>query len=331
MSQLSFADLEVSRRTKTTRIAMSLNKINAVLDWHPLEQMVSGFVKSGTSRGGRPPLSSRVKLKMLFLQHINNLSDVELEDQVVDRLSFQKFCGINMMDSVPDFTTFWRFKELIAKHGLSKQIFEEINRQLASKGLFVKTGTLVDATIVESTTRALSDKKREELETSPSRQIDTDAHSVRKGGRWFFGYRGHVGVDIESKLIATAEFTPANESETKVAEKLWRPTDRVRGGDKGYFDEERKRKHRAEGIFHAVLDRGKRNHPLSNKQHRRNKKLSSVRAQVEHPFAVMKAQLNWRLARKKNLMRNELDFLLNCALCNIRRAAFLLQKQVSPA
>jgi len=331
MQQLSFADIEISRRSKKTRIAKTLDKINMVVDWKPLEEMVSGIYKSGTTRGGRPPLPTQVKLRMLFLQHLYNISDEEIEDQVIDRMSFQKFCQINMMDTIPDFTTFWRFKEAIAEKGLSKKIFEEINKQLEGRGLFVKTGTLVDATIMESTTRPLSDKRREELAQSPSRQIDTDAHAVKKGRQWYFGYRGHIGVDIGSTLIATAELTPANESETKVAEKLWRSTDRVRGGDKGYFDEQRKRKHRKEGIFHAILDRGKRNHPLSGKQERRNRKLSSLRAQVEHPFATMKTQLKWLWATKKNQVRNEVDFFINCTMCNIRRASWLIGKQLKPA
>jgi IS5 family transposase len=326
MHQLSFADIEISRRSKSTRIAKTLDKINMVVDWKPLERLVSGINKSGTAKGGRPPLPTEVKLRMLFLQHLYNISDEEIEDQLIDRMSFQKFCLINMMDTIPDFTTFWRFKEAIAKKGLSKKIFTEINKQLEGKGLFVKTGTLVDATILESTTRALSDTRREELAQAPSRQIDTDAHAVKKGGKWYFGYRGHIGVDIGSKLIATAEFTPANISETTVAENLWRPTDKVRGGDKGYFNEERKRDHRKQGIFHAILDRGKRNHPLSNKQKWRNKRLSSVRAEVEHPFAVMKKQLKWQWATKKKRIRNEVDFFINCTLCNIRRAAWLLGK-----
>ena len=168
MSQLSFADIELGLSRKPSRISLRLDKINTIVDWGTIYDLVKDIDYTNTDIGGRPPLALLSKTKMLFLQHLHNLSDPELEDQVNDRLSFQKFAGIDYSTSVPDYTTIWRFKERLIEHKLMDKLFEQINSFIESKGLFVKKGTLVDATIVESTNKPLSHKKREGLEEDPS-------------------------------------------------------------------------------------------------------------------------------------------------------------------
>ena len=175
MSQLSFADQIVNSSRKKTRSQLKLEKLNALIDWRLILELVkSCFPKS--RQGGRPPKDLGIKTRMLFLQHLYNLSDPELEDQLNDRLSFQRFCGIPLSEEVIDFTTFWRFKERLAEQGLPSLIFEQINAHLEDKGLFVKQGTIVDASIIASSGRPLSDKKREELAKNlPARLIPMPA------------------------------------------------------------------------------------------------------------------------------------------------------------
>lgn len=124
---------------------------------------------------------------MLFVQYLYNLSDPELEDQLYDRLSFQPFVGLDFSQHIPDFTTLWRFKERLVELGLMDELFALILDSLEEKGLLLKKGTAVDATIVESANRPLSKEKRASLEKNPSPQVDTDAHSTVKRGKKYFG------------------------------------------------------------------------------------------------------------------------------------------------
>ena len=197
MNQISFSDIEFGLSRKPSRISLRLDKINRIVDWDKIHDLVKDIDYTNKDIGGRPPLALLSKIKMLFLQHLHNLSDSELEDQVNDRLSFQKFAAIDYSTSVPDYTTIWRFKERLVDHNLMDQLFEHINSFIEAKGLFVKKGTLVDATIIESTNKPLSHKKREELKKKPSSQIDTDAHSTAKRKRQYVwiqrSYRNRYG------------------------------------------------------------------------------------------------------------------------------------------
>jgi len=239
---------------------------------------------------------------------------------LIDRLSFRRFVGLPLDQSVPDFTTFWRFREALAGQGLVAEFFEEINRQLQAKGLLLKQGTVVDATIIESANRPLSDKKRKELDTEPSSQIDTDADSTKKGGRYYFGYKGHIGVDIGSKLIRKVCFTPASPHDSTVLEELISEDERSLFGDKAYGRESLKQIAREHGWYYGILDKAKRGDPLSGSQIKRNKRHQRVRGQVEHPFASIKDRYGMRWARAKTKVRNEARFIMAAICWNIERS-----------
>jgi IS5 family transposase len=324
--QLSFGDGLLSNRQKISKLSRHLAKLDQIIDWQPLVEQISVIDKTDSKTGGRPRKNPLWMIKATFLQSLFSLSDPQLEDQLIDRLSFQRFVGINLDQEIPDFTTFWRFKEALSTHHLDERIFELINEQLHAQGLMVKKGTIVDASILPSSNRPLSDKKRAKLATEPSAQIDTDATSTKKGGRYYFGYKGHIGVDIESKLIRKATFTPANVHDSTQTEKLISYDEKALFGDKAYMDGHLKYSARHYGWYYGVLDKAKRNQPLSNSQKKRSRKHSSVRAAVEHPFAWMKTKANLVTMRAKNQTRNRLRFLLGCIGWNLNRAAFLLKK-----
>lgn len=262
---------------------------------------------------------------MLFLQHLYNLSDPELEDQVNDRLSFQKFAGIDFSTTVPDYTTIWRFKERLTKEGVNDLIFEKILSFIEEKGLLLKQGTIIDATIIESSNRPLSKNKREHLEKEPSSQIDTEADSTEKRGKKYFGYKGHIGVDVGSKLIRKREFSSARPHDSQVKEVLYSGDEKAVFADSAYTNKEDKRKARKEGLYYGVLDRGTKRRKLSNSQKKLNKKKSKIRSAVEHPFAYMKERLNYKKAVAKNLQRNRLRFDMNCIIYNLMRASELIK------
>lgn len=325
-NQLCFADVALlSKRHKESRIVKKLLDIDNLVNWQRIEKKVSIIDKSGTKSGGRPRTPIIWMLKMLFIQSLYNLSDPELEDQMIDRLSFQKFVGINFANEIPDFTTLWRFKEALISNKLLDDIFDFVLAQLASYNLILKKGTVVDATIIKSKNKPLSKKKREELKSKPSSQIDTDAKSTEKNGKKYFGYKGHIGVDYGSKLIRKRTFTSANVHDITEKDKIFSGDEQSKWGDKAYFKTEDKRKDRATGVYHGIMDKAKRGRKLSSKQKKRNKQISKVRAVVEHPFACMKRILNYELAMATTITRNQLRFDMNCIIYNILRGNYLLQ------
>lgn len=325
--QLSFMDSiwSFSKRNKQSKAVATLAKIDTVVNWQALVNLVSVIDKSNTSKGGRPPLPFEWKVKMLFLQYAFNLSDEELEDQLIDRLSFQKFVGISFSQEIPDFTTLWNFKEALVTHKLMDRIFSSINHQLELHGLILKKGTIADATIIESDNKPLSKEKREALSQKPSAQIDTEAQSTEKNGKKYFGYKGHIGVDVESKIIRKRKFTPANVHDSQVLEELISGDERSIWADKAYPKDQHKRIARFLGIYYGILDKKKRGQELSKKQQKRNRQKSSVRAAVEHPFAFMRKKLRMGLATAKTQARNALRFDMNCIVYNVLRAAHLLK------
>lgn len=316
-----------SRRKKVSRAVKTLGELERMVDWEALVKIVEVLDRTREGRGGRPPISFKVKLKMLFLQYTFSLSDEELEDQLVDRLSFQQFVGLGYDEEIPDFTTVWHFKEALAKNGMMDKVFEEILGQIEGRGLILRRGTIVDATIIPSGNRPLSDKKREKLKSEPSRQIDTDARSTAKGGRKHFGYKGHIGIDEGSKIIRKRSFTPAQVNDIREMHNLMSGDEKSVWGDKNYRKRGDKKLAREMGIYYGMLDQRTRGKQLSARQLNRNKKKSRVRAAVEHPFAFMKGKLKVRVLAAKNKMRNSLRFDMWCIVYNVLRSSFLISRQ----
>jgi IS5 family transposase len=327
--QLTLAENIFSNRNKTSRSEITLNKIKGLVDWDALEKQISVIDKTHSGVGGRPRIPLPWMLRMLFVQNVYNLSDPELEDQLIDRKSFQDFVGIHQGVEIPDFSSFWRFKESLVKHQLKDVLFNSINASLEQRGLFVKKGTAVDATLIQSTTRAVSKATREELKTTPSSQIDTDATSTEKGGKKYFGYKGHIGVDIESKLIRKHSYTTAAPHDNNEFENMLSGDEKGIWADSAYIDKKKKRAARFLGIYFGVLDRSVRKHRLSNKQKKNNRKKSAVRAVVEHPFAYMKTKLHLLKATAKTLQRNALRFTMNCINYNLWRADLLIKRKIA--
>ncbi len=322
MSQLSFADIEISRSRKPSRILTKLEKINKIVKWDSILELVKVVDRTNQRTGGAPHKDMLLKVKMLFLQHLYNLSDPELEDQVNDRLSFQKFIGIDFRTTIPDYTTIWRFRERLVEEGLNEKIFEMIKLFIEKEGLLIKKATLIDASIIESSNRPLSKKKREQLENKPSSQIDSDAHSTVKRGKNYFGYKGHIGVD---KLIRKRKFTSAQPHDSQLKEELLSGDERAIFADSAYSKNDDKREARKKGIYYGILDKGTRRKKLSASQKKTNKKKSKVRSAVEHPFSYIKEKLGYKKTTAKTLERNSFRFDINCIIYNIMRANYLME------
>ena len=324
--QLGLADHLLNTRHKQRNMLSKLSKIDDLVNWKQVVNQIKVIDKTKSGKGGRPRKNPMWMIKAIFLQYLFNLSDPQLEDQLIDRLSFQRFTGINLDQDIPDFTTFWRFKEALIEHKLDQKIFEEINTQIEGHGLLVKKGTIVDAAIIESSNRPLSHRKRQQLEEKPASQIDTDARSTKKNNTWFFGYKGHIGVDIESKIIRKCTFTPANVHDSTQTEHLVSYDEASLFGDKAYCNVRHKYSARRYGWYYGVLEKPDRGQILSKTQHKRNKQWSSVRGAVEHPFAHMKTKAGLTTMAAKNQARNGLRFVFNCIGWNLERMVFLVHR-----
>lgn len=328
MSQLTFADIAIADKRKPSRISIKLEKINKIVKWEEILEIVKVVDRTDKRKGGAPHKDLLVKIKMLFLQYLYNLSDPELEDQVNDRLSFQRFVGIGFTTTIPDYTTVWRFRERLIEEGINDKLFDKILGYIESKDLLVKKGTIIDATIIESSNRPLSKKKRDELAKEPSSQIDTDAESTKKRGKYYFGHKGHIGTDVGSKIIRKRAFSSAKPHDSQFTEALLSGDERAIFGDSAYGNKKDKQKYRKEGIYYGILDKTTRSKCLSTTQKKRNKKKSKIRSAVEHPFGYMKEKLNYKKAVAKTKERNRFIFDMNCILYNIFRANLLLERAV---
>lgn len=309
--QLGLADSIVRRRGKKTAW---LEQLDAALDWPALETIVAGIYAS--REGGLAyPLLTYVKL--LLLQQWYGLSDEGLEAAVDDRLSFRRFAGIPLAESVPDHSSIWRFREQLARHGLAEKLLAEVNRQLDARGLILRRGTLIDATILEAAVRPPGGDAGE---VSPR---DPQAGWTKKNGKSRFGYKAHIAVDEGSGIVRQAVMTPADVHDSVPADDLVQGDEEAVYADKAYDDAARRKRLRAQGIEPRIMYQARRNRPLRPWQTAFNKAVAPIRAGVERLFATMKRTYCYRQVRYLGLARNDVQLQAMCAAINLRRALAL--------
>src|SRR6478672_11167256 len=297
--QLGLADSIVRRRGKKSEW---LDRLDAALDWPDLETIVAG-IYAKREGGLAYPLLTYVKL--LLLQQWYGLSDEGLEAAVDDRLSFRRFAGIPLSESVPDHSSVWRFREELARRGLAEKLLAEVNRQLDAKGLVLRRGTLIDATILEAAVRPPGGDAGEVSGRDPQ------AGWTKKNGRSRFGYKAHVAVDEGSGLVREAVMTPADVHDSV-------PADGLVQGDEGavYAD-------KAYDIEARIMHNARRNRPLKPWQVAFNKAVAPIRAGVERLFGTVKRVYGHRRVRYLGLARNDVQLQAMCAAINLRRALAL--------
>ena len=275
--QLGLADGIVQRRGKKTAW---LERLDAALDWPALGTIVEGIYAS--REGGLAyPLLTYVKL--LLLQQWYGLSDEGLEAAVDDRLSFRRFAGIPLSESVPDHSSVWRFREQLARRGLAAKLLAEVNRQLDAEGLILRRGTLIDATILEAAVRPPTGDAGEVSDRDPQ------AGWTRKNGKSRFGYKAHAAVDEGSGLVREAVMTPADVHDSVPADALVQGDEEAVYADKAYDSEARRAGLRERGVEPRVMYQARRNRPLKAWQTWFNKAVAPVRAGVERLFGIRPA------------------------------------------
>src|SRR3954447_10069864 len=309
--QLGLADSIVQRRGKKTAW---LERLDAALDWSALEVIVAGIYAS--REGGLAyPLLTYVKL--LLLQQWYGLSDEGPEAAVDDRLSFRRFAGIPLSESVPDHSSVRRFREELARRGLAERLLAEVNRQLDARGLILRRGTLIDATILGAAVRPPGGDAGE---VSPR---DPQAGWTRKNGRSRFGYEAHAAADEGSGLVREAVMTPADVHDSVPADDLVRGDEQAVYADKAYDSEARRAGLRARGIEPRIMYQARRNRPFKPWQGGFNKAVAPIRAGIERLFGTMKRAYGHRRARYLGLAGNDAQLQALCAAINLRRALVL--------
>jgi IS5 family transposase len=298
MSQLSF--LSIGLNNKKLRCQKFLDEMQQVVPWERLVNKIKPYYFCGNevvnNKVGRPSFDLGLMLKIHCLQQWFSLSDPGMEDAIYDRNSFQRFLSIDLIsDRVPDETTILNFRHLLEKHQLSQLLFDEINNYLQEKNLLLKEGTAIDATLIAAPTSTKNkDRKR-----------DPEMSSTKKGENYHFGMKAHIGVQSKGKpLVHSFDSSTAKDHDSTKTEELLHGDETDIFADKAYDNKEIKQFCRKNEIFYGITNKAKRNKKLSNKQRKRNKQFSSVRAKVEHPFQIIKCQWNYRKLRYRGIKKN---------------------------
>ena len=311
MSQLSF--LSIAQNKKQLRCEKFLNQMNQVIPWQKLSKLVKPYFPEAQT--GRKRMGLETMLRILCLQQWFSLSDPGVEEAIYDRNSFQKFLKLDLLSSpVPDETTILKFRHCLEKHRLFEKIFNEINRHLEEKGLLMKAGTIVDATLIAAPSSTKNKTKKRDAEMS----------STQKSGKWHFGMKAHIGVDSNSGIVHSLTATTAKDHDITQMDNLLHGQEKAIIADKGYFDTNRKKQCRKNSIFWGVLDKAKRGKQLSSSQNKKNRKLSSIRAKVEHPFQIIKCQWKYTKTRYRGINKNLSQLYLLFGLSNLFKTRKIL-------
>ena len=294
MEQSTFAELEHDTKKRRTRREVFLEKMDALIPWDRLEARIEAFYpKAGR---GRRPYPLAVMLRVHCVQLFYNLSDPGMEDLLYEVESVRRFVGLRLSGALPDETTILHFRHLLEKHGLGEALFEEINTHLASLGHRLKTGTIVDASIL---TAASSTKNR-------TGERDPEMHQTKKGNQWYFGMKAHIGVDAESGLAHSLVTTPANTSDVATAHALLHGGEERVWGDAGYQGVGKREENRDAAVdWEVAMKAGKRRQlDKSGPEEAAEKRKASVRAKVEHPFLYVKRHFGYAKVRYRGLAKN---------------------------
>jgi len=308
--QLSLVEALVSSKIGRNE---TLDRLTKDVKWYRFEKLLARLKPEGA---GRPPYDPLLMLKALLLQQWYCLSDAELEEALNDRVSFRRFLGLSLEDAAPDHTTLCRFRNRLVGEGLTEKLFSEFEKQLDQRGLLLKRGTMIDASLVQSPHRPASvDGERA--------AVDPDAALTARHGKrgTHYGYKMHVGVDQASRLIRSLKLTPANVNETVPADELVSGDEQAVYADKAYAKRARRIWLAAQGIKPRIMHKSWGGGPsLTYWQKRANTLIASIRAEVEGVFATLKRWYGYSSVRYRGLHRNGSHLNLLGLAYNMQRA-----------
>lgn len=315
MKQTTFASLAWNNKGRMTRRERFLAEMNAVVPWQRLLGLVAPHYPKGT--GGRPPMPMERMLRIYCMQQWFNLSDPQAEDALYDMESMRRFAGIELAeDAIPDETTILNFRHLLEKHQLTEQIFAEVRQLLEEKKLLLKTGTIVDATIISAPTST----------KNASQERDPEMRQGKKNKReWSFGMKVHVGTSKQG-LVHSLVTGPANEADITKLDGLMHGSEDELYGDQAYWSEDHRQHCKHAGIRYRVNRRPPPSHPLTDYQRTINRARSRRRARGEHAFHVVKRLWGFAKVRYRGLAKNTARAFALFALANL----YLVRRRLLP-
>jgi transposase, IS5 family len=302
--------LGLNLSTKRTRKREFLEEMERVVPWGVLVQIVEPHYPK--AKTGRPPFGIETMLRIHYLQQWFGLSDPAMEEALHDVPLYREFAKLEGVTArLPDETTILRFRHLLERHELAVDMLRVVNDILQAKGLMMRTGTAVDATLIS----APSSTKNADGARDP------EMKQTRKGNNWYFGMKAHIGVDAQSGLVHTVAGTAANVNDLTMAGALLHGDEEAAFGDAGYQGVH-KRAEAAGPIWHVAMRPGKRRKlnlfiEPDFVAERVEKMKASIRAKVEHPFRVIKRQFGFTKVRYRGLAKNTAQIVTLFALSNL--------------
>lgn len=301
MKRPTLSDIEYGRRKRKTKREEFLSIMNEIIPWGEWVAYIAPHYPKG--KRGRPPMGIEKMLRMYLLQCWFNLSDEGLEDAIYDSYAMRTFMGVNFFEEqVPDATTLLKFRHLLERHNIGKAFFDAIANTLEKCGYMMRGGSIVDATLISAPSSTKNEKK----------ERDPEMHQTKKGNEWHFGMKCHMGVDAGSGYVHSLETTAANVHDITVASALIRKDDQVVYGDSGYIGIEKREEIQGSpelsGIEYRINRRYKSVQRMPDgcidweKQIERRK--SSVRSKVEHPFLIVKRYFGFAKTVYRGLAKN---------------------------
>jgi len=333
MKQIGFFD-ESKRLGTLSKLGDRLEWLNKVMDWRIFEGTLERVRPDKTKRGvgGRPPFSNGMLFKAIILQALYNISDDQMEFQINDRLSWQRFLGLTLGEKVPDSTTLWLFRELLTTSGVYDELFELFNEKLLKIGVITREGSIEDATFVDVPKQRNKKEEDEAIkrhetpegwEEKPHKlaQKDLDARWAKKGRQTHYGYKNHVKVDKTSKIITKWRVTAANVNDIEMMLALLDEHDRELWADSGYAKAayvELLKKYYPDLKLH-INEKAEKDRPLTEEQKASNREKSRVRARIEHVFGHMHTSMGGLTLRCIGIARAESNIVLRNLAYNLSR------------
>jgi IS5 family transposase len=340
MAQMSFFDAH-NRLESLSRMGDPLEPLKELIPWEAFRPLLACVhEKERKSNAGRKPIDGVLMFKTLVLQSLYNLADEQVEFQIRDRLSFMRFLGLGIEDRVPDATTVWRFRESLKELGLMERLFNRFGDYLEAAGYQARSGQIVDATIVrvpiqrnsrDENAQIKAGEIPEDWSEAKREQKDVEARWTKKHGKSYFGYKNHLTVDAEHKLVRTYTVTPANVHDSQVLDDIIDPdnVDPEVWADSAYRSEETEAALEAAGYVSHICEKGQAGKPLSEAQQRRNRERSRIRSRVEHVFGFQHNSMGGKIIRTIGEARATVKVGLMNLTYNLMRYAQLTRRGVS--
>jgi len=318
MKQISLA---LNLSTRQTRKQVFLEQMEQVVPWQELVQLIAPYYPQG--RNGRPPFELQTMLRLHFLQQWFKLSDLGMEEALFDTPLYRDFAQLDAHGRLPDESTILRFRHRLERHKLAEQMLATVNDLLCAKGLQLKEGTIVDATLIAAPS---STKNKDNAR-------DPEMHSSKKGNQWYFGMKAHIGVDADSGLVHTVRCTSGNVGDVVEGNSLLHGQEVQVFGDAGYQGADKRADAPNDVPWHVAMGPAKRK--ALDKEHSAVDALvdqlervkAQIRAKVEHPFRVIKRQFGYTKVRYRGLKKNTLQIVTLFALSNLWMARHQLMQQ----